>query len=75
MYTCTHRFLCEYDALDTKCPINTIIMAIIHKNNNKEVKALNCIGRKELSHVYIKHHAMTRAMTFGKGLPESEVVY
>ena len=35
----------------------------------------NCIGRKELSHVHIKPHAMTRAMTFDKGLPESEVVY
>ena len=35
----------------------------------------NCIGRKKLSHVHIKPHTMTRAMTFGKGLPESEVVY
>ena len=44
MYTCTYRFLCEYDALDTKCPINTIIMAIIHKNNNKEVKGLSVLN-------------------------------
>ena len=35
----------------------------------------NCIGRKELSYGYIKPDAMTRAMTFGKGLSESEVVY
>ena len=35
----------------------------------------NCIGRKELSYVYIKPDAMTRAITFGKGLSESEVVY
>ena len=35
----------------------------------------NCIGRKELSHAHIKPHAMARAMTLDKGLPESEVVY
>ena len=35
----------------------------------------NCIGGKELSHVHIKPHAMTRAMAFDKGLPESEVAY
>ena len=35
----------------------------------------NCIGRKELSYVHIKPDAMTRAMTFSKGLSESEVVY
>ena len=39
------------------------------------LQASNCIGRKELSYVYIKPDAMTRAMTFGKGLSESEVVY
>ena len=27
-----------------KCPINTIIMAIIHKNNNKEVKGLSVLN-------------------------------
>ena len=35
----------------------------------------DCIDRKESSHVHIKPHTITRAMTFGKGLPESEVVY
>ena len=35
----------------------------------------NCIGRWKLSQVHIKPHAMTRAMTFDKGLPESEVAY
>ena len=34
-----------------------------------------CIGRKELSHVHIKPHAMTRAMKFDKGRSESEIVY
>ena len=38
-------------------------------------RTLNCINRKELSHVHIQHRAMTVAMTFDKGLSESEVVY
>ena len=44
-------------------------------DSDKGIYPSNCIGRKELSHVHIKPHAMTRAMTFGKVLPESEVVY
>ena len=35
----------------------------------------NCICKKELSHGRIKLHAMIRALTFGKGLCKSEVVY
>ena len=35
----------------------------------------DCIGKKELSHARIMLHAMIRALTFGKGLCSSDVVY
>ena len=53
----------------------SVVVCMFNLFLNLALFASNCIGRKELSHVHIKHRAMTRAMTFGKGLPESEVVY
>ena len=42
------------------------------RHTQLRITSSNCIGGKELSYVYIKPDTMARAMTFGKGLPESE---
>ena len=52
-----------------------LLSEMFNSFSRKVLCPLNCIGRKELSHVHIKPHAMTRAMTFDKGLSERGVVY
>ena len=50
-------------------------ITIVMKTKQKRVYTLNYTGIMEVFYVHIKLHAVKRAMTFDKGLSESEVVY